>query len=225
MRGLARPLLPLLALAAIAGPAPQAAASLGAVPAAHLTRSGAVPATPCFSVFPSPYVTVVSGGTNSNSGAWVGQTCGTPETVSIAISGLPAGVTASFSPNPVVVTRTTVGTRLTVTAARGTPFAFYPVQLTATDQAGSTVTRQVQLDVTNPINLVVPYDSANERFWNTEGPYLRDPAPRGLQVGNQVYGDRKITYTRLPAQLLGASWEQTAAGSRNWPGDGIGDPL
>lgn len=95
------------------------------------------PAPPDFSLSVTPSsVTVPRAGGTATYTVSINRTGGFASAVTLSVSGLPAGASGSFSPNPVTGTSAT----LTVTVSAGTARGTYPFTVTGTD-AGATLTR------------------------------------------------------------------------------------
>ncbi|MFY9747031.1 MAG: protease pro-enzyme activation domain-containing protein, partial [Acidobacteriaceae bacterium] len=104
-------------------------------------------ATPTFTLSDEGGVTMGQG-TTTTTFAWVYGQYGFTGAVNLSISGLPAGVTASFSPNP-----TTYGSTLTLTASSTAPVGQY--NLTVTGTSGTqTMTTPLSLGVYAPTFMI-----------------------------------------------------------------------
>ena len=104
---------------------------------------------PNFSIAASPASGTILAGTNTSYTATVTGTSGFTDSVALNVSGLPAGVTASFSPASVVGSgSSTLSVVTSVTTAAGT----YPLTITGTTGA-ITGTATVNLVVTSAAGL------------------------------------------------------------------------
>lgn len=92
-------------------------------------------------------ITIVPGSSNSVGVTVVGS-AGWTEPVTLSVTGLPAGVTATFSRNPVTPTGTSV---LTLTASSSVETGTFPVRVTGT---GGGVTHETGEDVTVAFGLI-----------------------------------------------------------------------
>jgi hypothetical protein len=99
------------------------------------------PGTPGFSLAASPASQKVAQGSPTSYSVAVTPTNGFTGQVSLSVSGLPSGATASFSPNPATSSST-----LSVTTAGTTPVGTYPLTITGTS-GGVTQTTSVSLVV------------------------------------------------------------------------------
>lgn len=96
------------------------------------------PLPPDFSISGVPGVVEVLEGTSSPVGVDVNRVNGSSGDVTFGVAGLPAGMTASFSPNP--VTGTATHSVMTLTAPAGAPTSDYAdATVTATPTGGATV--------------------------------------------------------------------------------------
>ena len=109
---------------------------------ASFTLPGCLDTTPSpnFSLSANPASLSIVAGGGSTSAITVVPSNGFSETVAFSASGLPAGVTASFSP-----ASSTAGSTLTLSAASSAPAGTYPVTVTGTS---SSLTRNVSLTLT-----------------------------------------------------------------------------
>jgi uncharacterized membrane protein len=98
---------------------------------------------PGFTLYDSASVTVGQGTTTSTY-VNVSSQYGFTGSVNLSVSGLPSGVTASFSPNP-----TTGNSTLTLTASSTAATGQYPLTITGTS-GGATVTTNLTLSVAVP---------------------------------------------------------------------------
>jgi hypothetical protein len=103
-------------------------------------------ATPDFSLTAAPSSQSVTQGNNTTYTATVTPTGGFTGSVTLSVSGLPAGASGTFSPNPLASGNST----LTVTTSSSTPTGSFPLTITGT--SGSlTHTANVTLVVTAPV--------------------------------------------------------------------------
>ena len=158
-----------------------------------------------FSLDASPAVQTVTAGTSATYQVHTAVTAGRPGPVTLSATGLPPGVTATFSPNPVAPGQDST---LTVVTASTTRDSTYPLTVvgtgaTATQYAsvGLTTTGGPQLAVTG----LSVADTANAAAWSVQ---------TNLQPGDPLYGDRTFTVATLPAGLAGATWIRTANASK-----------
>ena len=107
--------------------------------------------TPTFTL--SSYGLNVGQGTSGTSYVYVNSQYGFAGQVNLAVSGLPSGVTASFSPNPV-----TAGSTLTVTAGSTAPVGQYTLIITGTSGT-QTVTTTITLGIYVPSFTLSSYPS------------------------------------------------------------------
>jgi len=97
---------------------------------------GGVPPPPDFSVSASPSSLTVAQGSSGTSTITVGSLNGFSSAVTLSASGLPSGVTASFSPNPITPpTGGSAASTLTVNAAAGAATGTSTVTVTGTSGA------------------------------------------------------------------------------------------
>jgi xyloglucan-specific exo-beta-1,4-glucanase len=128
-----------------------------------------VAAKPDFSLSASPSTLTVASGSSGTSAIAVAATGGFTGSVTFSASGLPAGVTASFSP-----ASSATSTTLTLTAASTASNAAMPVTITGTSGSGTsaiTHTTTVSLTVTPPGSgtggvTVTPVVNSNSAFFN-----------------------------------------------------------
>lgn len=120
-------------------------------------------ANPDFSLTtPAQFVNVGPGGSNTAS-ILIGRLNGSTGSIQFSASGLPAGVSASFAPNPAGADSTI----LTLSAAPGTPVTPYegvPITITGTPLDGSagTAARSVSLNLVIRKNFTVSVDLATK---------------------------------------------------------------
>jgi hypothetical protein len=112
---------------------------------------GAAP-KPDFSLVATPASRMVAAGTGSSYTGALTSLNGYDSLVNLSVSGLPAGATASFSPNPVTPTSGGATSTLSITTAASTPVGSYPLTVigTGTDAATTSHTATVSLVVTRP---------------------------------------------------------------------------
>jgi hypothetical protein len=130
---------------------------------------------------------------------------GTPEDVTLAVDGLPAGATATFNPNPV---KAGTPSTLSVTVPPGTVLGDYALTVRGTS---ATVTHSVaaSLNVASGLSLITNLsvkDTANAADWSVQ---------RNLQVGNKMYGDRAYTFKIVFDRVVGAEWIRPANDSKS----------
>jgi uncharacterized membrane protein len=120
-------------------------ATLGEYPLTITGKSGSLTAstTMVVTIHPSSFLinagnVTLGQGTSTNSSIWVFQQYGFTGSVTFSVSGLPIGVTASFSPNP-----TTSMTTLTLTASSTASLGEYPVSIIGTSGSQSVSTTVV----------------------------------------------------------------------------------
>jgi len=99
---------------------------------------------PSFSLFVGSYQSTIGQGSSGSDNMYVESQYGFSGSVSMSVSGLPAGVTATFSPNP-----TTFGTTMTLNASSSASVGSYTLTITGT--SGSTTAT-----ATVPLQIVVP---------------------------------------------------------------------
>jgi uncharacterized repeat protein (TIGR01451 family) len=100
----------------------------------YFTFASSQPATssPDFSVSGSPALQTVAPGNGTSYNVTVTPFAGFTGSVSLSISGLPAGANASFNPTSINITDTTAKTAtLSVTTSAGTPVGTFPLTITA----------------------------------------------------------------------------------------------
>ncbi len=121
---------------------------LGSVDAGNLFTAWVAQSTPTFSVSASPTSLSVVQGAAGTSTITVTSTNGFNSAVTLSASGLPTGVTAAFSPNPVTPpANSTVTSTLTLTVGASVTPGTYTVTITGT-AGSSTATTTVSLTVT-----------------------------------------------------------------------------
>jgi hypothetical protein len=127
-------------------------AAIGQYPLIITGTSGSMTATanltlgvhaPTFTLSP-PYNVTVGQGTTNSTYLYVTQEYGFTGNVNLSVSGLPSGVTASFSPNP-----TSSNSTLTLNVPASTPVSTSTVTITGTSGT-QTVTTTFQLNVSVP---------------------------------------------------------------------------
>lgn len=114
-----------------------------------------------FSVSVNPTNVSVAAGSNTTATVSTAVTSGSSESVSLSASGLPGGVTASFSPSTV---NSGSSSTLTFTASSGAAAGNYNVTITGTGSTGShtaTLTLSVTAAATNDFSLSVSPTSAS----------------------------------------------------------------
>jgi polygalacturonase len=168
------------------------------------------PCTPTgddYSIGVTPASRTVEAGGSATYTVQTSVVSGSPGNISLSASGLPAGATASFSPNPVAAGSTST---LTVSTAVTTPEGTSTVTVSGSGSAG-TRTATTGLTVgTGSGGVVVSgltvADSANSGDWTVQ---------QNLRAGVAQYGDRAFTLTTVPAGLAGAQWIRTANDSKS----------
>ena len=116
------------------------------------TLAGASTTTPGYSLSASPASLSVAAGASGTSTVTVTPTGGFTSAVALTASGLPTGVTASFSPASTTSTST-----LTLTAASTAAAGTYPITVTGTSGSTThtvTVSLTVTTASTNPVQVV-----------------------------------------------------------------------
>ncbi len=110
----------------------------------NFTLNVAAPTVPEFSLSATPASQTLQRGSSGNYGVTISPTNGFNSAVTLSVSGLPAGATGTFTPNPATASST-----LAVTTGASTPAGTYP--LTITGVSGTlTHTTTVSLTVTVP---------------------------------------------------------------------------
>jgi regulation of enolase protein 1 (concanavalin A-like superfamily) len=162
------------------------ATGLGTINATNLVNSwpGSTPAL-YFTLSSSPGSLTVTQGTSGASTITVTAQNGFNGSVSLSTSGLPSGVTASFSPNP-----TTGASTLTLTASAAAIIGTVPV--TVTGVSGS-------LTHTTSISLTVRLIPTLPTVWTDT-----DIGATGV-VGSASYGANTFTVSGAGAQIYGTS--------------------
>jgi hypothetical protein len=124
--------------------ASDAAGNTGSSASVSITVHNAPPPTPFdFSLSVTPSVRKVKAGATTSYTVTSTLLSGTAEAVSLAVSGVPAGVTASFAPASITGTGSST---LTITTAKTTPVGTYALTITGTGgglQRSSLVSLQV----------------------------------------------------------------------------------
>ena len=130
---------------------------------------------------------------------------GRPDAVTLAVTGLPAGAHATFTPATVQPGQ---DARLTIVAAPRTRNASYPLTVVGTDSTATQYARAA-LTVTGGIDLTITglsvADPDNAADWSVRS---------NLQPGATLFGDRVFTVASVPNDLVGAQWIRTANDSR-----------
>lgn len=98
---------------------------------------------------------------------------GTSNNVTLSISGLPAGVSASFSPNMVSSLSALASSTLSISNLGGTALGTYPLTITATSAEGITREEITNLNVVAPVtapvtSLTTPTDAATDQNLNID---------------------------------------------------------
>jgi hypothetical protein len=150
--------------------------------------------------------TVPAGGGTATYTVRATTVSGTPGDVTLAASGLPAGATAAFSPNPVPAGGSST---LTVTTTADTPSGSSAFTVTGT---AGTLTRTAGATLVvgtggGPVTIsgLTVSDSGNAADWSVQS---------NLRTGVAQYGDRTFTFTAVPSALNGAQWVRTANDSK-----------
>lgn len=160
---------------------------------------------------------IVPQGTSGTLQTFLGTYSQTPDTVSLVVSGEPAGVSASFDQTTVLVQRgNQVRPTLTVSVPVHQPVSRTDLTLTASDASGFTLTRRVGLLITDIITGMFVYDFKHTFDWTVQVPDAQFAPGGGLHAGDLVYGDRSDTFTSVPQALVGADWIRPAAASKSF---------
>src|ERR1700674_4040833 len=166
------------------------ATGIGSVNAANLVNNWPASAqTPNFALSASPNNLAITQGTNGASTLKVTPLNGFSGSVSLSASGLPSGVTASFSTNPATTTST-----LTLTASATATVGAFTV--TVTGSSGS-LTNQTKISLTV----------------NPKGNYTLSASPSSLTITQGTKGTSKITVT--PQNGFTSSVSLSASGLPN----------
>ena len=100
-----------------------------------------------FTLSASPASQSVAPGGSADYGVTILPTGGFTDPVTLSVSGLPAGATGNFTPNPATATST-----LTVTTSAGTPLGTYPLTVTGVSGALTrTATVSLSVATTSPV--------------------------------------------------------------------------
>jgi polygalacturonase len=164
------------------------------------------PAGDDFSVGVTPASRTVEPGSAATYTVQTQAVSGSPGNITLSASGLPAGATASFSPNPVAPGATST---LTVSTAATTPEGTSALTVSGVS-GGVTRTAGATLVVGSgggglSISGLSVGDTANAADWSVQS---------DLRTGVVQYGDRTATLTTVPAALVGAQWIRTANDSK-----------
>jgi polygalacturonase len=160
-----------------------------------------------FSVAVTPTSQTVAPGGTATYTVNTATVSGSPGNIALSATGLPAGATATFSPNPVPA-----GSSATLSIATDASTPNGTSAITVTGTAGSaTHTASTSLTVgtgtpTLSITGLSVADSANAADWSVQG---------NLHTGSVEYGDRAFTLTTVPSALVGAQWVRTANDSKS----------
>jgi hypothetical protein len=156
--------------------------------------------TPTFTV--SSYGLNVGQGTSGTTYVYVNPQYGFTGQVNLSVSGLPSGVTASFSPNPVTGSST-----LTVTAGSTAPVGQYT--LTITGASGSkTSTTTITLGIYVPTFALSSQGSVGLGQGNSTTAYVYVNSQYGFS------GKVNLSVTGLPSGVT-ASWSQNPTASNS----------
>jgi hypothetical protein len=158
-----------------------------------------------FALSVQPSSQPVSAGSSGTYTVQTAATAGRPGPVTLTTTGMPPGVTATFSPATVQPGQSSV---LTVTVPTDERNGSYPLEITGTD-ASATQYASAGLTITGGATLTVSglsvADPANAGSWSIQ---------QNLQPGDLLYGDRTFTVASVPAGLAGATWIRTANSSK-----------
>ncbi|MGH3071071.1 MAG: Ig-like domain-containing protein [Gaiellaceae bacterium] len=165
-------------------------------------------------------ITIVPGASNSVAVTVVGST-GWTEPVTLSVTGLPAGVTGTFSKNPVTPTDTSV---LTLTAGETVENGTFPVRVSGT---GGGITHETGEDVTVAFGLIpicfgsytgvvtdvetgLPVENVLVRMFNISGGALTDVNGRYV-LRNAPLGFNNAPRTHSVSTSHGNYWESAQA--------------
>ncbi len=112
----------------------------------HTTLASLVVSVPDFTVSASPSTQTATAGGSAAYGVTISPTAGFAGQVDLSVSGLPAGASGNFTPNP-----TTASSTLSVATSASTPSGTYPITITGTSGGlihSATVSLTVQTGVT-----------------------------------------------------------------------------
>ncbi|HLL54380.1 MAG TPA: hypothetical protein VK447_12575, partial [Myxococcaceae bacterium] len=136
----------------------------GTAPSATRTANAAVVVTNDFSLALTPASRSLRSGASTTFTVQTGVTSGSAESLALTVSGLPAGVTGSFSPATVTAGGTST---LTLTAAANTPGGSATFQVMGTAPGGVTRTAPGQLTLQNDFTLSVNPGNLSGRNGNS----------------------------------------------------------
>jgi polygalacturonase len=178
--------------------------------ALRITATGSTQSCPAqgndFSLAVTPTSQTVAPGGTATYTVNTSTVSGSPGNITLSATGLPAGATAAFSPNPVPA-----GSSATLSIATDTSTPNGTSAITVTGTAGSaTHTASTSLTVgtgtpTLSITGLSVADSANAADWSVQS---------NLHTGSVQYGDRAFTLTTVPSGLVGVQWVRTANDSK-----------
>jgi hypothetical protein len=158
-----------------------------------------------FSIEASPAAQTVTAGSTATYTIHTAVASGRPAPIQLSASGQPAGAAVTFSPNPVVPGHDATMTVTTPETTRNNTYALTVrgSDATATQYAGAGLTVTGGVDV--GVSGLSVADTDNAPDWSIQP---------DLEAGAAQYGDRTITLTSVPADLLGATWIRTANDSK-----------
>jgi GH35 family endo-1,4-beta-xylanase len=171
--------------------------------------------TPDFALSANPASLSLTRGASAAAAIMVSRSGGFTGSVSLSVSGLPAGVTASFNP-PTTTTTSTLTLTSSTTAATG------PATLTITGVSGTlTHSTTISLTVNSPGTgtggvTVTPVINSNSAFFDDEGVKLSNTAPlTSLSITITVQATTGVTfsgqYNTVGGQILESHSSTSAA--------------
>lgn len=158
-----------------------------------------------FSMTATPQSQSVAAGSSGTYAVRTAVVSGYPGPIALSATGLPSGVSASFSPAAVVPGHAAL---MTVTATEDAAAGRSDLTILGSDPAsGARGSTQVELTlIRSKITNLRVADTANAADWSIQW---------NLRPGDTLYGDRAFTAVKVPDALLGADWIRAANDSKS----------
>lgn len=169
-------------------------------------------ARPDFTISDSPTSITVTRGTTGHSTVTIGAVNGFTGTVSLSVSGLPSGASATFSPNP--ITNGSGNSSMSLSTSSSTPSGTYTLTITGTSTSPSlthstTVTLVVNTASTGNFSLSAALSSQTVTAGNSAG-YTATITPSGGFTGSVT-----LSVSGLPSGATARFSVNPVAGSGN----------
>jgi hypothetical protein len=117
----------------------------------------------------TPTSAVVGAGASTQFGIFACILTGATQTVNFAVTGLPPGATASFSPNPATVGCSAAASTATITTSATTPPGIYSLVFTGTNQDGYSTSNSMPAALTVDVPPVSPTQLVSLTSTGTQG--------------------------------------------------------